>query len=332
MDHKINISHDGKIKILQLTDMQIIDADQRRTPDRIDGWKLTEWLPEKNEENVYSHIRYLVEKTNPDLIIITGDIIYGEFDDSGSTMREFCAFMDSLNIPWAPVFGNHDNETFMGTEWQCEMFENSKNCLFSRGNVFGNGNYSVGIYRGGELVRVLYMMDSNGCGKLGISRGFRNDQLKWLTNSAKEHAGTPCFVCFHIPTRDFYDANIEAGYQTSDDASHSGFSSFEIGADVPAKNGDFGKKHEYIPTSSMCDTILPQLKEIGADGVFAGHCHMANTSVLYRGIRFTYGFKTGLYDYYDKDALGGTLITLDGKSFDVEHILVPESMRPECRG
>ena len=55
--------------------MQIIDADQCRYPDRIGGWKLIEWALENNEKNLYSHIRYLVSKTLPDLIIITGDII-----------------------------------------------------------------------------------------------------------------------------------------------------------------------------------------------------------------------------------------------------------------
>ena len=139
------------MRILQLTDMQTIDANQRRYPDRIDGWKLTEWTPENNEKNLYSHIRYLINETNPDLIIITGDIIYGEFDDAGTSLLEFIGFMDSFAIPWAPVFGNHDNESAKGIDWQCEQLWRSKYCLFSRGNVHGNGNYTVGIFCGDKL-------------------------------------------------------------------------------------------------------------------------------------------------------------------------------------
>ena len=55
MDFKLNITHDGDIRILQITDMQIIDANQRRFPDRIKGWSVTAWVPENNEKNLYSH-------------------------------------------------------------------------------------------------------------------------------------------------------------------------------------------------------------------------------------------------------------------------------------
>jgi len=327
MDFRLDINHDRKIRILQITDMQIIDANQRRYPDRLIAWEIDRWVPEKNEQNIYAHIRCLVKKTNPDLIVITGDIVYGEFDDSGKTFCEFCDFMDSLEIPWAPVYGNHDNESQKGIEWQCNRFKSSRNCLFAKGEVFGNGNYTIGIYRNDKLLRVIYMMDSNGCGKLKVPTGFKANQLEWMTACGKEHGGVPAFVFFHIPTVDFYNANLAAGYQSCPDVSNENFAEFEIGVDVPAQNGDFGKKRECITLTSMGESIMPQLKSIGADGVFAGHCHMVNTSVLYEGIRFTYAYKTGLYDYYDRNALGGTCIELDGSDFTVNHVLVDEELR-----
>lgn len=323
MDFKLNINHGGDINILQITDMQVIDANQRRTPDRIDGWKLTQWVPEKNDENLYDHIRFLVKETSPDLILITGDIIYGEFDDNGSSFIDFTQFMDSFKIPWAPIFGNHDNESKMGIDWQCKQFEDSEYALFERGEVFGNGNYSIGIYQNNILLRVIFMMDSNGCGKLGIESGFRDDQLAWLKSEAdaihKDDPDLPLFVCFHIQTADFTDAYYKARYQTEEDKGwFDNFSKFEIGVDVPAQNGDFGRKYEGIGHS--VPPIISLLKEIKADGVFAGHCHMTNTSVLYEGVRFTFGYKTGYYDYYDEESTGGTLIKLSGRDFSVKHI------------
>ena len=72
--------------------------------------------------------------------------------------------MDSYQIPWAPIFGNHDNESAMGVEWQCEQLMNSEYCLFNRRHsIGGNGNYSIGLSKDGELQRVVYMMDSNFC-------------------------------------------------------------------------------------------------------------------------------------------------------------------------
>ena len=56
------------------------------------------------------------------------------------------------------------------------------------------------------------------------------------------------------------------------------------------------------------------------DAVFAGHCHANNTSVLWEGIRWTYGLKTGQYDYHTAGQLGGTLVTLWDGDFSVAHV------------
>jgi len=233
---------DRDIKILQITDMQVIDSSQQRSPDRLRQEEYEKWLPETKEKNLYRYIRELVLRTSPDLIIITGDITYGEFDDSGKSLEGFIDFMDSFGVPWAPVYGNHDNETYIGIEKQNAMYESSKHCIFKKGNVFGNGNYSIAMKRGEKIVRTICMMDSNGCGKLGIAQGFREDQLEWLKNTSKE-CDAPVFCCFHIPTKDFLDAYIAAGYQTkSDDLDSSEY--YELSVDKKAKEGDFGKKCE----------------------------------------------------------------------------------------
>ena len=54
---------------------------------------------------------------------------------------------------------------------------------------------------------------------------------------------------------------------------------------------------------------------------FFGHCHNNNASILHEGIRWTFGLKTGTYDYHEKEKLGGTLITLfdNLQEFSVEH-------------
>ena len=51
-------------------------------------------------------IEKLVSSEKPDLIVITGDIVV-----SGSSKKDvdkLFKFMEQLQIPWAPVFGNHD--------------------------------------------------------------------------------------------------------------------------------------------------------------------------------------------------------------------------------
>ena len=118
------------VKILQITDMQIIDAAQRRYPDRIRPDEIAAWGNDKFDVMCGNHVRSLVTQTRPDLISLTGDSVSGSFDDAGTTFKYICDLMESFKAPWAPVFGNHDNETKMGVTWQCEQFEKSEYCLF----------------------------------------------------------------------------------------------------------------------------------------------------------------------------------------------------------
>ena len=117
----------------------------------------------------YDFITEIIDKTkaanngNLDLILLSGDIVYGSFDHDGHMLADFVEFMDKFNIPWAPIFGNHDAESNKGANWQCEQYENAKNCLFKQGDLAGNGNYTVAIKQGDKYTRVFFNMDTNGC-------------------------------------------------------------------------------------------------------------------------------------------------------------------------
>ena len=323
-------------KILQITDMQVIDSSQRRQPDRIRPDEIAAWDPENFDAQCGNHIRSLIAQSTPDLIIITGDIVYGSFDDSGETLRWMCSLMDSFEIPWAPVFGNHDNESKKGVAWQCEQFENSKYCLFKRGNVSGNGNYTVGVAVGNELIRTIHMLDSNGCKdgddpSIIKTPGIYNDQLSMISdNTAKilnsQGRMIPSFLAFHIPTEHFLEAERAKGYACENT------DYYAIGVTTPAKDGDFGfryKIHSDIFKTGV--DFIDFLKNQGVGGVFVGHVHGACTRILYQDIVWVYGLKTGQYDSHIPYGLGGTEITLIGDRFNIRHIpsLVQPAPMPE---
>lgn len=323
------------IRLLQVTDMQIIDAEQRRTPDRLRPDEIAAWKPDLMDAQFGDHMKSLIAQTSPDLIFMTGDLVYGSFDDSGSTFEWFCKTMDSFKIPWAPVFGNHDNESAKGVLWQCAQLENSAYCTFRRGCVTGNGNYSVGIAVGDTLVRVLYMLDSNGCRAASDplvtkERGIFADQFSFVSESAEKIRASqgktvPSFLAFHIPTKEFDDAEREKGYRTDEN------SCFTIGVDVPAKDGDFGCNYNrYQHFAKTEGDFLALLQKCSADGVFVGHCHTNNSVISHRGVRYVYGLKTGQYDYHIPGQMGGTLVRLEGERFEVSHVhaLVPFSPFP----
>ena len=314
---------DTPIKLLQITDMQFVDSSQLRTPDRLRIDEINAWKRENFDVECADHIKALIAQTKPDLIFITGDIVYGQFDDNGENLKWFCSFMDSFKIPWAPVYGNHDNESKMGVKWQNAQFENSEYCLFKEGNVSGNGNYTVGIAVGDELKRVLYMTDSNGCHDTNDENviripGIYPDQMQYFADCrkrilAKTGRDVPAFMAFHIPTKEFFDGFKAKGYLKEPD------DFFNIAVDVEQRDDDFGFKYERnmsIPVEGFLDFA----KSNGVDGVFVGHEHFICTCVSYEGIKWVFGLKTGQYDFHLVGSTGGTLITLREDKFDVNHV------------
>lgn len=335
-DFALEIPSGRAPRILQITDMQIIDASQCRTSNRLNEREMTYWQPEYIEAQCLNHIRSLVAQTRPDLIFITGDVVYGEFDDSGRILDLFCHFMDSLGIPWTLVFGNHDNECARGVAWQCERYMASEYCIFTPGNVTGNCNFTIALTQNGAPVRMLYMIDSNGCGNAtdpAVTRacGIYPDQVAWMTATAEGIAKAcgrtiPGFACFHIPSREFLEGMSQKGYLNNT-------YEFTIGVESPAVDGDFGCCHQWFGVMDNPPDLASIFHRMGVNGVFAGHKHSINTSIFYKNIRWTFGLKTGQYDHHTTGQIGGTIITLEGTSpegFTVRHIpsLVPYAPFP----
>ena len=312
---------DGDTRILQLADVQIIDSDQMRRPDRLCERERLKWVAERTWENAYSYVQEAVNNARPHLILLSGDNVYGEFDDSGRQLKLLAAFLDSFDVPWAPVFGNHDNESEMGPDFQCRLLENSPNCLFMRGDATGNGNYAVTLVKDNVPVRTILMLDSHGC---LTYPGIRDDQVELCKKACEEVVEKygklpPLFACYHIPSTEFLVAAAEAGYQEVDDY----FAKYEIGKTLPARNGDFGKRDDPQGRVGANEPFMEFFKKAGGDGIFVGHYHKNSTSILSGGIRYTFGLKTGVYDYHNKDMIGSTLITLTGNAkgaFKVVHL------------
>ena len=334
VDFVIEAEEGREFRILQLSDIQIHDKSTYRIPGvEEDSTPLTE---EELYEACFDYITELVEEAQPDLIILTGDNIHGELDDNGFCMTQLVAYMESLEILWAPVFGNHDNESLMGVTWQCQQFEQAEHCLFKRGNITGNSNYTIGIKQGNKLIKVLYMMDSNGCGlgynyfpmpsfgpinegeKIKESDGFAADQVEWIeATSAKitdalGYAPSK-FLALHINFKEYADALVAKGYMKNDR-----LEKFTIN---DSTGTDFGTKGE-LAAGFASTGLWDVLKAEKFDGVFAGHNHLNNYSVVYEGIRLTHGTKTGYFSYHKVGQVGGTLITVasGGAEFQVEHI------------
>ena len=103
--------------------------------------------------NLKAIIDELVNSTNPDLITLTGDQSYG----SATTIRQLAEILESYEIPWAPIFGNHEhNEEETSVEAQCALYESFEHCLFKTGPNLGTTRKTkstgVKVSRGGNYV------------------------------------------------------------------------------------------------------------------------------------------------------------------------------------
>ena len=301
--------------VLQLTDIQIVDAAQARLGREGVHW--TDWATDKMDVRCYNYLTEIINSVKPDLILMTGDNIYGEFDDNGTVLKGLVRFMESFQIPWAPIFGNHDNESKMGADWQSQQFEDAEYCLFEQKTLTGNGNYSVGLAQGNELKRVFYMLDSNGGGNLSEETlanghsskipGFGADQIAWYTEQITAlkavSPDTKISFAWHIPSAIFVDAYKTYGF------TNNGTDQNPINIDKLAdkKEGDFGYLSEDF--RSPWDTtysVYNGLKKLGVDSIFVGHDHCNSASVVYDGVRFQYGQKSTEYDMFNTLMPDGT--------------------------
>ena len=283
-------------------------------------------------DRAYKYMDYVVEQTNPDLIIVTGDIIYGRYDTDGTILKSIVNRLSSYNIPWAPVFGNHDNESPVGVNYQVTQFLLAKNCLFiARSELTGNGNYSIGLFINNKLVRSLYMIDTKGCTCLGgddtkkSPYGIEKEQIKFIQECQARcelYNGSVVkgFVAMHVMPAIMTSAVfIKYGVQVNDLSKLGG--SFTI---PDNDDGDFGSFHENsVLVVDKSGNAFYDFVDCNIDGIFVGHEHQNNASVYFDGIRLTYGLKSSTCDFYQPSKLGGTLIEVSENDFEVTHIYYP---------
>jgi len=300
------------IKILQLSDLQIGKLDLGETC-RDTAFHAP--FATDTENILWRYVREAVERADPDLIILAGDIVEGVFDDNGADWLDVCRHMDGYKIPWLVVFGNHDRESLMGVRWQIEQVRNTDYGVATpiKEEIPGC-NYSVALKEGDQYKYILWIMDTHGSGSEHMLQSpdmdliyseytIFNRQITWMqetnlriTNKLGEQL--PSLMFMHVPPIESLHA-VRKKYRTT-------YSKFPF---VPNLEGDFGRAEE-LP-GGFASRIFSSAKEIGCVGMFFAHQHQIAMSVMYEGVRLTWGLKTGRYSYIGSSMVGSTLITID---------------------
>lgn len=268
-------------------------------------------------DEVFSIMDKSVEQIKPDLITFTGDIAYG----CESSFYGICSHLDSYNIPWAPVFGNHEFENCgISTETQYRVIGNFKNCLFKDGpsKLLGSkGNYVVNIVEYDDsdfrVVKSLIMFNS---GKNGI----QDIQTEWYSDCVNSISPSKSAVFMHIPCDVFFEAgsaaykhprttSLEESYTNSSAVWNAGY------------EDSFGVWQEGYSTR-VGDSLKNKIFDSDStDLAVAGHDHINNYCIRYNGVQFVFALKTGFGCYYDPKLCGATVITVnDSGESSVRHL------------
>lgn len=256
----------------------------------------------------------LVDRADPDLILTAGDNTYLFF--SGMMTHTIVKKMESYGIPWAVTLGNHDSEGIADRNWVGNQYTGAQNSLFDMGpvNVSGVGNYVINIAdEDGQAVYSLIMMDSNVQRRYEDGRDYdyiHPDQIDWYEWVVGGLGDVPSMLFFHIPLPEYND--VKAMWLAG-----------ELDPET-----SFGEDRERVCSAPVNSGMFDKVLELGnTTHIFVGHDHINSLSAEYKGVRLTYGLKTGPACYADDDMQGATLITVKNGTNEVtvEHIYAGDS-------
>ena len=196
----------GKFKVLMLSDLQETLETGERTVHDMDA---------------------LIERVKPDFVVLGGDncdVSVNTAEKLKEYLDVFTRPMESRNIPWMHIFGNHDHDLPIERDAIIGLYESYPHCVSKHldASVHGVTNYTVPVCdKDGTPRFMLWSLDTNRCAQDDhVSRGYkiseyvrpkvssvfdapRFDQIMWYYNSSVElerHFGNPVYgmIFMHV--------------------------------------------------------------------------------------------------------------------------------------
>ncbi|KAI0999624.1 hypothetical protein K3495_g8572 [Podosphaera aphanis] len=215
------INEHGRFKIMQAADLHLStgtgkcrDAQPPETAAKCEADPRTMEFVEK-----------LLETERPDLVVLSGDQVNGETaGDAQSAIFKYAAPLIERKIPFATIFGNHDDEGSLPRNMQMAIVESLPYSLSIAGpsDVDGVGNYylEVQAYGSKHSALTIYLLDSHSYSP--DERNFKGydwlkkSQIDWFRNTSKElrvnHEGYSHIhmdlAFIHIPLPEFRDESL----------------------------------------------------------------------------------------------------------------------------
>lgn len=272
MEKKLCFREDKSFKILQFTDIHFTHDDER---------------DHQTVELLYK----IIKEEMPDLIITTGDTVYGE-QNVEYLPKVLAPFIES-GIPWTWTFGNHDVEFAGSHEALFEEVLKLPGCVafHDPASVDGVGNHVLKIVNDkGQTKWLVFAMDSGDYNPMKTVGGYgfiTRNQIEWYKNQIKEtekeekEFGALAFQHMAIP---------------------------EFQELLPFERC-YGIKRDGIGCPRINSGFFHAMLEAGhTRGLFVGHDHANDFYGKLYGITLGYGRASGYGGYGSKDHLKGARI------------------------
>ena len=317
-DRNLQFGEDGTFKILQLSDIQ----------DNLYLQPLTK-----------NFIIDLLDKTQPDLVVLTGDNIgpnkaltkWGNKRLINNVMKIF----EEREIKVAAVFGNHDGENRLTKDEQFELY-GEYSCFMGYETeemkaLSGVGTYNLPIMSGKDgdkTVFNLWMFDSqeyNEENDLGGYGCVQKDQIEWYVKTekalTKANGGeaVPSLAFQHIIVPEVYEMLLKTGtaenweiVSTTEDYAE-GYSM--IKSDVVYTLPEKYRDEDTFLSETCCSPeysngqIQAMIDNGKVLGITSGHDHKNSFVVPYKGVDIIQTGTVGFGSYGDNNR-GARLITL----------------------
>ncbi|MEC0311206.1 metallophosphoesterase family protein [Paenibacillus lautus] len=291
MEKKLKFREDGTFVIVQFSDVEFIDAEDRdpETP-------LLDSMTKATMERV-------IAMEQPDLVVFAGDLTASaRSKDPLQSFRSAVAVAEENHVAWAAVFGNHDSEGSLPRKRMHEEQLLHEYCVAQPDppGVSGAGNYALTIDdRAGKPAASLFFLDSGDYSPIDAVGGYdwiRRDQIEWYVSESRQlaeqngGAPLPALAFFHIPLPEYDEV-----WKTSVCEGHCS---------------------EWISSPKVNSGLFTAMVEMGdVMGTFVGHDHSNDYCGTLHGIRLCYGRSTRYVSYVDgirkdKFPTGGRVIRL----------------------
>ena len=266
---------DGKFKILQLTDTHYVAGDKR-------------------SERALANVVEMLDTEKPDLVIHTGDTIYG--NPAAQSARELFQPLVDRNIPFAVTLGNHESDFELTRSEIFDVIRSIPGNINTpvREGLHGYSNDVISLSSSKGVERVFYLFDSGAYIDYRGEKGYdyiRHSQIGWYRDHSeaftKANGGkpVPSMAFFHIPVREYNDGVRDTNRSMI---------------------GYFAEE----PCSSKYNSgLVANFKELGdVEAIVCGHDHDDDFVLKFGDMFYIYGRFSGCDTVYNRIGRSGARV------------------------